>query len=397
MGDLISIIIPAYNIENYIGRCIESTISQSYSDIEIIVVNDGSMDGTGKICQKYADTDARVVYISQKNMGSVGARKTGLVKATGKYIIFADGDDYMDSNLVEKLYELIVKNDVDFVHSNYMIDGKNMNYINKIHMYTEKDLNFDFRVSLLKDYVFEWNFDKEIFECNLYGCIYQKKFIDDCYMPLSNQQQYGEDLLCFCNQIMKCKSMLMIPDAYYHYVQRDGSLCHSGDFDDALSNKISLYKELKSMLSNYGISQQLLEQCQLFFANKMLHDFGMITSERIKTKYKYICEFAHMLVGKKIVLYGAGDVGQSIYEQLIECQNIAIVGWVDLNFGKIHNKYRDITNPLSINSLQYDYIVIAIEREETAKQIINYLSNMNINKDLILWKPYKKEITVSLQ
>lgn len=189
----------------------------------------------------------------------------------------------------------------------------------------------------------------------------------------------------------------MIPEAYYHYVLRDGSLDHPEYFEDALANKISLYKEIKKILDYYKIFPQLSDKCQLFFAHKMLHDFGLITSERIKMECKYLCEFVNMLEGKKIVLYGAGVVGQSIYEQLIRYQNIEIVGWTDQNYEIVHNQYRDITAPASINSLQYDYIMIAIEREGMAEQVINYLLSMNIDRSLILWKPYKKEITVSLQ
>lgn len=109
MSELISIIIPVFNVRDYIGKCIESIIQQSYNNIEIIVINDGSTDGSGETCRQFADKDSRIVYVYQENQGLVGARKTGLLLAKGKYIVFADGDDYAEKDYVEKLYELMIK------------------------------------------------------------------------------------------------------------------------------------------------------------------------------------------------------------------------------------------------------------------------------------------------
>ena len=149
--------------------------------------------------------------------------------AKGKYIVFADGDDYAEKDYVEKLYELMIKNDVDFVHSNYMINGINQTFTKQTHLYKEDDLNEEFRTELLRDHVFEWDTEKDTIEFNLYGCIYKKNVICDCYMELPDYQQYGEDLLCLCNLIMKCQSMMFVSDAYYHYVIREKSLTHPKD------------------------------------------------------------------------------------------------------------------------------------------------------------------------
>lgn len=394
MSDLISIIIPAYNIEKYIGKCIKSVTEQDYSNIEIIVVNDGSTDRTEEICSEYYTVDSRIKYIKQENQGLVGARKTGLTKASGKYVIFVDGDDYIDKNLVSQLYMYIIKNDIDFVHSNYKINGRNMNYVKTVHKYNENVLDVNFRKQILKNHVFEWNMEKEIFECNLYGCIYKTEFIKQCYESVPDYQQYGEDLLCFCNQIMKCKSMMILPNAYYNYVIREGSLDHPNSFEKALTNKISLYKEVKKLLKEYSILEELSEQCQIYFAKNMLHDFKMITSNRINIGNNFYCDFVELLDGKKIVLYGAGCVGQDVFYQLNK--KIEIVEWVDSNYNNITNLMRRISDPKSIKTLVYDYVVIAVEREDIARQIINNLIGMGVNREKILWKPFLKSFSVTI-
>ena len=397
MNDKISIIIPAYNIEDYIEKCLESVINQSYSNIEIIIVNDGSTDNTGEICEKFIIRDARIKYIKQSNEGLVAARKTGLRNATGNYIVFVDGDDYIKYEQVEKLYAVMLENDVDFVHSNYIINGKNANHIKNFHKYTKEDLSLEFRIKLLKEHIFEWDMQKDIFECNLYGCIYKSEFIKECYCSLSDVQQYGEDLLCFCNQIMKCSSMIMLPEAYYYYVLRDGSLDHPKDYEDAVMNKILLYKEIKKLLNTYGILSELSEKCKMFFSRNMLLDFKPVICERIKVEDKHRCDFIDILHGKKVAIYGAGKVGNNIYEHIRLYSDINIISWVDKNYKNINNVYMNITSPQILDSLQYDYILIAIENEEIAKQVINELINRNIERNKIIWNEYKKEFVLTLK
>ncbi len=396
MKELISVIIPIFNIEDYIGKCIESVVSQTYTNMEIILVDDGSTDNSGEICKQYAYRDSRIKCVYQENEGSVGARKTGLTNATGKYIVFVDGDDYVEKDYVKKLYELMIDNDVDMVHSNYIVDCKEQRYIKNVHLFKEKDLDFEFRKALLRDYVFEWNSEKEIIECNLYGCIYKKNVIYDCYMELPNYQQYGEDLLCLCNLIMRCQSIMLIPDAYYHYVMREGSLDHTENFMKALLNKASLYKEVEKILERYEIFSELFDKCQTFFVYKVFRDFSLFPLENVQVKPQFVCSFIDLLLNKKIVLYGAGMVGQSIYEQLTNYESIEIVGWFDRNYRKVQLPYKRIENPALVNLMKFDYIIVAVKEKSIAEEIIDYLSDMNIDRKLILWEPYLCSESISL-
>lgn len=113
MKDKISIVIPVYNVENYLKKCLDSIISQSYKNIEIILVNDGSTDGSGIICDKYKKIDNRIRVIHKKNGGVSSARNVGIKEATGSFICFADADDYLMEDYIEYLYKLIISNDSD--------------------------------------------------------------------------------------------------------------------------------------------------------------------------------------------------------------------------------------------------------------------------------------------
>ena len=116
----ISVIIPAYNVEAYISQCIESVMDQTIQDIEIIIINDGSTDNTGKLCKKYAEDDKRVIYIETPNQGVAAARNMGIEKALSEWLCFVDGDDYLPENSLEIL--LVNAGDSDMVIGNYYLD-----------------------------------------------------------------------------------------------------------------------------------------------------------------------------------------------------------------------------------------------------------------------------------
>ena len=113
MKELISIIVPVYNVENYLKRCLDSIIKQSYSNLEIILINDGSKDNSEKICLEYAKKDNRIKYFKKENGGAASARNLGLKKASGKYIGFVDSDDMIHEDMFKVLYENLVNNNAD--------------------------------------------------------------------------------------------------------------------------------------------------------------------------------------------------------------------------------------------------------------------------------------------
>ena len=116
---LVSIIIPVYNVEKYLERCLESIIHQTYRHLEIILIDDGSSDNSGKICDEYANKDERIKAIHQKNGGASAARNTGVAAATGDYIAFIDADDYITEDYIDYLYNLIIENNADISSCGY--------------------------------------------------------------------------------------------------------------------------------------------------------------------------------------------------------------------------------------------------------------------------------------
>ena len=115
MDSLISIIVPVYNVELYLNECINSIRNQTYKNLEIILIDDGSTDNSGKICDEYAKIDSRIVVIHKENKGVTSARKVGVEIANGKYIGFVDSDDYIDKEMYKNMLKKILETDADFI------------------------------------------------------------------------------------------------------------------------------------------------------------------------------------------------------------------------------------------------------------------------------------------
>ena len=135
--ELISIIVPVYNCEQYIKHCIKSILMQTYKKIEVLVINDGSTDRTESIIEEF--NDDRIIYLKKQNTGVSDTRNLGIEAAKGKYILFVDSDDYLIENMVEKMYKAICNNDLDVVRANYyikknnrLIDGVEYEFSNKV-------------------------------------------------------------------------------------------------------------------------------------------------------------------------------------------------------------------------------------------------------------------------
>ena len=129
MKPLVSVIVPVYNVERYVQQCLESLVNQTLKEIEIIIVNDGSTDGSAEICNKYAKMDSRIVYITKENGGLSEARNVGLKYASADYIGFVDSDDYVDLDFFKVLYDLTQKNNAKIsVGAIRRVDENNITY-----------------------------------------------------------------------------------------------------------------------------------------------------------------------------------------------------------------------------------------------------------------------------
>ncbi len=258
----ISAILPVYNVEQYIKDCLDSIINQTMDDIEIICVNDGSLDNSLQVLEEYAQKDARIKIISQENQGQGIARNNGLKIANGEYITFIDPDDWVDVDMFEKMYKSAKKFDSDYVFCNSMIEedltGKSTpksmkTKIKKITGYT-----------LSEDKCFNINDIQKgqlrIFAC-VNGFVFKKEFIlsNDLKFPKGN---LAEDTVFINDAFMCAQKISWCDNAFHHYRQRIGSCTNTKSarnmciFDNIESIKNNIiqrnkYETLKEEFDNF--------------------------------------------------------------------------------------------------------------------------------------------------
>lgn len=272
----ISIIVPVYNAEKYLHRCLDSILAQTFTDFELILVDDGSPDNSGKICDEYALKDSRIKVIHKENGGVALARQCGIDNAIGEFTIHVDPDDWVETNMLEELYQKACKEDADFVICNYFLDTqKDSNIISQRP--TEENPK-----AILNDLLFH----------KLHGSLCNKLIKLSCYknsnITFIENLNTSEDYLV-CIKILKGEPKIAYLDkAFYHYYQNPTSITHQRNYKFYQMNKL-LISELESFLGDEYNQVKAFHKAkiaQLCIRSNILSSKEFI--KEFKTQYKYI-------------------------------------------------------------------------------------------------------------
>lgn len=257
MKQLISVIIPAYNIEQYIERCLESVCGQTYSRLEIIVIDDGSTDGTGNIIDELAKKDSRIITIHKENGGVSAARNTGLDIAKGDYIGFVDGDDIIESDMYELLLRNALKYQADISHCGYQ-----MVFPNRVdHYYNTGEVRIQNQYEGVYDLI---KADKV--EPGLWNKLYKRELVSA--HRLDNKIKINEDLLYNYILFKEAKISVFEDVSKYHYMIRSNSASTSKINKNKLEDPLLVLQ--KMMKQETGETYQLLEKRYTYLLEKVV-------------------------------------------------------------------------------------------------------------------------------
>ncbi len=296
MKPKVSVIVPIYNVEKYLERCIESIINQTLEEIEIILVNDGSTDKSGEIAEKYASNDKRIKVIYQENKGQAQARNRGVDIANGKYIGFVDSDDWIDLNMYEKLYKKVNKEMADIGvcsrrgcdeqgnvgHEKIVEDNQIFNFTSGISEYIVKHLFYPHTVSA----------------CNK---LYSADLIKKNNIKFKSVDEVGsEDALFNYCILLNCNKVITVNDIFYNAVERKGSTTRRYK-EGCMKRTANLIKEIyeySAQINKEEIASEIAPTLLLFFQQWNYNYIktygegslrGLIKNEHSKlTKEKYL-------------------------------------------------------------------------------------------------------------
>lgn len=232
MNDKISIIIPAYNIQNYLGGTLDSVLAQTYENLEIIVVNDGSKDNTGKILDDYAAKDRRIKAIHQENRGVTSARLRGVEEASGTYIGFVDGDDYIEPQMYTRLMENAKEFDADISHCGYQMVFPNgrIDYYYNTGKLMQQEGNQGCTDLLSGNFV----------EPGLWNKLYRRELLKGLDSWMDKSIRINEDLLMNFYLFRQAQKCVFEDVCSYHYVLRHGSAATAQLNEHKLKNPLAV-------------------------------------------------------------------------------------------------------------------------------------------------------------
>lgn len=291
MNDLITIVVPVYKVEQYLKKCVDSIINQTYKNLEIILVDDGSPDNCGNMCDEYANLDSRVKVIHKENGGLSSARNAGIEVATGKYISFVDSDDYITNDYIEYMYKILKQNNVKMSTCETKIIYEDKPIL-------RNDTNSSVKILNKRDLFYAILFNQKS-DVSAYSKLYDIDLFEDIRYP--NGIVY-EDTATTYKLIEKCDRIAVGSKECYYYYTRLGSISKSKGFnkkeldyikntDEMLSYLRNQYPDLKYAINRYDLYSNFRILRLLIFTKPRNYILEEQTFKKIKEKRKDVLKY----------------------------------------------------------------------------------------------------------
>lgn len=379
MNTLISIIVPIYRVERYLDKCIQSIRNQTYKNIEIILVDDGSDDKSGEICDKYALLDKRIKVIHKENGGQDSARKEGMKIARGEYIGYVDGDDWIEPEMYEVLLADAQKYEVDIVESG-IVDNFGT-YEKNRYPYLPQGVykGEDFEKKVEPIFMYTGKFFEQGITPYLCNKIFKKSVVEKYQLWDDEIQIVLNDNIVTYSAIINSKSLYVEHRCLYHYKLNNVSTKHSINLkrDQYLRYTYEGYKKRFSDASDI-LDKQIEMNSMFHLISRLPQVFDDRKSEICLVPYGGIPQKS------RIILYGAGSVGIHMWHYLKTIKELQVVKWVDSNYENINESY-NVESPKKVVGAEYDYIIISVMRESAVSSIYKDLMLLGVEKEKIKW------------
>ena len=282
---MISVIVSVYNIQNYVEKSVQSICNQTYKNLEIILVDDGATDSSGKICDELAARDSRVKVIHKPNGGLSSARNEGIKIATGEYIAFVDGDDWIDEDMYEGMLSAMLSHDADISVCNY----KEISKKGILDTSTEEITVFEGRETLK---VFIEEDERYQIQNAAWNKLYKRSLMGDLRFP---EGKLFEDIVYTTKLLAKSKRAVYINKAYYNYIfDRSDSIMNSKKAERLLTDQVPAYKEKGEFLLSIGEKELFLTH-QFFFYKRMLLHYKEVKEKKPEGYQKFLKDIGKVI------------------------------------------------------------------------------------------------------
>lgn len=355
---MISVIVPIYNVAEYLPKCIQSICDQTYRNLEIILVDDGSTDESPQICDKYAAMDERIVVHHKKNGGLVSARKAGLRMARGEYIGYVDGDDWIEPDMYECLFRCMNEEKAEVVMCGRYEDtgevSKEVFHGIPGGRYGKEEMIRQVYPRMITNQAF--------FEWGLFPGVWDKLFRRECLEPFAmavdERITMGEDAACVYPCLLHADSIYVLHRCLYHYRQSAASMVKQAQDPQRERERFKvLYASVNSALEKQADVYDLRAQWREYVLFLMVPRAGVLY-EGIE-KLDYLFPFPGVKKGSKVIVYAMGTYGQHLYRFLERTGFCKVAAVTDRLWKELREQGFPAISPQDIPRYEYDAVVVA--------------------------------------
>jgi len=397
-GKKVSIIVPVYNVEPYVEKCLHSIMKQTYKNIEILVIDDGSTDKSADICAKLAREDERIIYIRNEHKGVVCARNAGICRATGEYMMFVDADDWVEEAYVDSMIREM--DGCDAVIAGHIVEGMNnevstnlmdrgQSLLTYVHVELCEGSYADDKMALIRKNMFKGS-DHPL-PPYLWGKVLKTDKIKQLYHLVDEKIFLSEDRVLTYLYLSNSHRAKIVGIMGYHYCRRQNSTGNKRyDYQRILENYERYYHCLNNNLNNQELNKYLNIDFSEWICYHLNYTYNLCDTQAGRMGYY---PYYGRLQGKKVILYGAGNVGRLYRRHILQDKECTLIAWMDKNA-----KYYRETEQLEVESVEnieryeYDNIIIAVAIQYVYEEIRDELISMGVEADKILWNKTKWEL-----
>ena len=383
----VSVIIPIYNAAQYLHKCLKSVISQTYKNLDIILIDDGSLDDSYDIAKEYQEKDSRIRLFTQTNIGLIATRKRGIELAEGEIVGFVDSDDWIEPIMYERLVQCMEENECDLVTSGIYRDYADGSRKEWYDLYPE-GVYVNLESAIYPSMLHDFKKNEMGLKCTLVNKLYRRQILQDIYGEIDTRVFYGEDALTIYPYCLRCKRIYILNEAYYHYYIRNNSMCRAANEKLAI-NTYYLYNGLRDAFMESNCANSLLKQLKHYLFQLESHTLKVLYNIDTLAYAKWDFSKYKDIFGKRIVLYGAGACGQALYRELDSLgYKENVVAWFDKNpEGKTEQCMYEITAIKEIVDKKFDYLIIAIKSQNIAIEVMKELTkDYAVEEDKVVWR-----------
>lgn len=351
----ISIIVAAYNVEKFLPNCIKSLINQTFTNFELILVNDGSTDSCGEICNSFSKIDSRIFVLHQENKGLVNARKAGLSIATGKYVLYVDGDDYVEQTYCELLINETINFDADIVIGGYIRNyrgrGIEVKNILPAGRYTIDQIKL-----IWEKMIFTGDFFSHGISTYSWGKLFKRDLLLPIQMKIPANISIGEDAACVYPYISMCRNVAITEASNYHYVQHQSSMLKNfSNIESEIEKLSNLFVFLFNFFKEHNNFDSFYHQLKPYLLSQLMIRTGGLMKN---SNEEYFLIGNKVDINEKLAIYNSGTFGQKIYNRLLN-ENFDNVIWIDEDADLCNQDQLPVKDPKELLQIEIDKIFIA--------------------------------------